>query len=103
MADVVFRPNVEVGVGGGLGLIAFNLEFAYKLRRASSPWTPYVGAGPALNIKSVSAGGGRDDTEVDGGFNVLVGLEHRGGLFTEFKVGASDSPDIKLTVGYSFR
>ena len=43
-----------------------------------------------------------DDADVEGGFNVLVGLQHRQGLFTEFKVGAIDSPSVKFTVGYAF-
>jgi hypothetical protein len=40
---------------------------------------------------------------VGGGFNILVGLEHKKGLFTEFKVGFADSPDIKFAVGYVFK
>ncbi len=81
------------------------MEFAYKMPLEDSPWTVYVGAGPALNILSFSDDGdrrGRDDTEVEGGFNILLGAEHAEGLFTEFKVGVSDSPDLKFMVGYSF-
>ncbi len=102
---LVFRPNAEIGVGSDRVLIAFNLEFAYKIPLDDNPWTVYVGAGPALNIVSFDDDGdrrGRDDTEVEGGFNILVGAEHGGGLFTEFKVGASDSPDVKFMVGYAF-
>ena len=99
---LVFRPNVEVGIGNDLVLIAFNLEFVYKIPLTTNPWTAYVGAGPALNIYSFDHGRGRDDTEAEGGFNILIGAEHDGGLFGEFKVGASDSPDLKLMVGFSF-
>ena len=99
---LVFRPNAEIGVGSDLVLIAFNLEFAYKIPLDDNPWTVYVGAGPALNILIFSDDHrgcrGRDDTEVEGGFNILVGAEHGGGLFTEFKIGASDSPDLKFMV-----
>ena len=45
---------------------------------------------------------GGDDTDVEGGFNILIGVEHEGGLFTELKVGALDSPDLKFIVGYVF-
>ena len=85
--------------------VAFNLEFAYKIPLAGKPWAAYVGAGPALNIYRFSdgRGRGRDDTEAGGGFNVLVGAEHDDGLFGEFKIGVSDSPDLKLMVGYSLR
>ena len=100
---LVFRPNVEIGVGDDLVLIGFNLEFAYKVPIQGRPWTVYVGAGPALNILSFDSDRrGRDDTSAEGGFNILLGIEHDGGLFTEFKVGAVDSPDLKFTVGYSF-
>ena len=102
---LVFRPNAEIGLGSDLVLVAFNLEFAYKMPLEDNPWTVYVGAGPALNILSFSddGGRGRDDTAAEGGFNILVGAEHDGGLFTEFKIGASDSPDLKFMIGYSLR
>ncbi len=103
---LVFRPNAEIGLGDDLVLIALNLEFAYKIPIEDNPWTVYLGAGPALNILSFSDGDGRrrerDDTEVEGGFNILLGAEHGDGLFTEFKIGASNSPDLKFIVGYSF-
>ena len=101
---LVFRPNAEVGIGNDLVLIAFNLEFAYKIPLDDNPWTVYVGAGPALNVFSFNDGPGRGDggTDLEGGFNILLGVEHLGGLFTEFKVGASHSPDLKFMVGYSF-
>ncbi len=103
---LVFRPNAEIGLGDDLVLIALNLEFAYKIPIEDNPWTVYLGAGPALNILSFSDGDGRrrerDDTEVEGGFNILLGAEHGDGLFTEFKIGASNSPDLKFVVGYSF-
>ena len=90
-------------MGDDLVLIGFNLEFAYKVPIQGRPWTVYVGAGPALNILSFDSDRrGRDDTSAEGGFNILLGIEHDGGLFTEFKVGAVDSPDLKFTVGYSF-
>ena len=43
------------------------------------------------------------DTDTGGGLNVLVGLAHREGLFTELKLGLGDSPDVKFAVGYTFR
>ncbi len=103
---LVFRPNAEIGIGSNRILIALNLEFAYKIPIEGNPWTAYVGAGPALNILSFSDDDGRrrgrDGTEAEGGFNILLGVEHDEGLFTEFKIGASGSPDLKFLVGYSF-
>ena len=93
-----FRPNVEAGVGDGQTLVALNFEFAYRIPLHQSPWSFYVGAGPALNIYHAN-----DDTHPEGGFDILIGLAHRGGLFTELKVGMIDSPSVKFGVGYTFR
>lgn len=95
---VYFRPNVEVGVGEDLVLIAANMEFVYKFTNRR-PWNLYAGAGPALNIAMPDGG----DSSTDAGFNVLVGAESSKGLFFEFKIGAIDSPDIKFGVGYTWR
>ena len=98
---LTFRPNAEIGVGDHSTLIALNFEFAYWLQmRKSHPWRVYLGAGPAANIYSIHNGGG---TDMRGGLNFLIGAQHKDGLFTEFKVGAIDSPSVKFTVGYSFR
>ncbi len=37
------------------------------------------------------------------GFNILMALAHRDGLFTELKLGALDSPDLKFGIGFSWR
>jgi hypothetical protein len=99
-----FRPNLEIGVGDDLTLFAINIEFVYSVPLRGHPWRVYFGGGPAANIYSRHDDDGRDDDgDVEGGFNVLVGLQHRRGLFTEFKVGAIDSPSVKFTVGYVFQ
>lgn len=94
-----FRPNLEIGVGDSQTLVAFNLEFAYHVpldRR--NPWSLYVGAGPALVIDRVT-----NNTNTGGGFNILIGAQHKRGFFTELKVGMIDSPSVKFGVGYTFR
>ena len=99
-----FRPNVEVGVGDNVTLVAVNFEFTYRLPptaprlpRALSMWHLYVGGGPALNIFKF-----RSDTRSEGGFNGLIGLAHANGLFAEAKLGALKSPSFKFGVGYTF-
>lgn len=92
-----FRPSAEIGLGDDLTLVGLNLEFAYVFP-SQRAWSLYTGAGPALNI--IKADG---DTEAQGGFNILIGAAHRGGLFVEFKVGALDSPSAKFGIGYVFR
>jgi hypothetical protein len=91
-----FRPNVEIGVGDDVTLVAFNFELVYKFA-GRREWTPYVLGGPALNIVS-----GDDNTDAAGGFNFGLGIEHRQGLFGEIKVGVIDSPDFKIGIGYRF-
>jgi hypothetical protein len=95
---LTFRPNLEIGLGDNTTLVAGNIEFAYWIPIRNKPFQVYLGGGPAIII-----GDRNDDTDVGGGFNILVGLQHRGGLFTEFKVGFADSPDIKFGVGFVFK
>ncbi len=92
-----FRPNLELGVGDGVTTTAVNFEFVYKFDAVSHEWRPYAGGGPALNL--YRAGG---DTSARSGFNVLLGIQHAGGFFTEFKAGFADSPEVKFGVGYVF-
>jgi hypothetical protein len=98
---IYFRPNVEVGIGDDLTLIAANMEFVYKFTR-NRAWNPYAGGGPALNIYMFDSAGD-NDSETEAGFNVLGGIESSGGLFFEFKLGFIDSPELKFGVGYTWR
>jgi hypothetical protein len=52
-----------------------------------------------VNFYNFDGGG----SETEGGFNILLGVQHTRGLFFELKVGAGDSPDLKFGVGYTFR
>ena len=94
-----FQPNVEAGFGSDRTLVAFNMEFGYWMS-VSSDWQAYVGGGPAMNLVSRD---GKSGDDVGPGLNVCAGLRRRGGLFVEMKVGAFDSPDFKLAVGYTIR
>lgn len=91
-----FRPNVEIGIGNDVTLVAVNIEFAFDFPQSGN-WRWFVGGGPALNVISMN-----DETNSEGGFNILVGAAHQGGLFGEVKFGLGDSPDFKIGVGYSF-
>ena len=92
-----FQPNLEIGFGDDLTLVAFNIEFGYWTR-LNRDWQVYAGGGPALNLY----GSDHRDDDAEPGFNVLVGFQQRKGLFFEFKIGVLDSPEIKLGVGYTF-
>jgi hypothetical protein len=95
---LVFRPNVELGFGDDITLVALNLEFLWKFP-SRAPWAFYAGGGPAINIYQFEGPG----DEVEPGFNFIGGIESRRGLFFEFKIGADSSPDFKFGVGYTFR
>jgi hypothetical protein len=93
---LTFRPNIEIGIGDDTTLAALNFEFAYKFAEPKGAWKLYAGGGPALNIYS-------GDRGAEGGFNILLGIAHKDGLFFEVKVGAIDSPSFKFGVGYVFK
>jgi hypothetical protein len=97
---VHLRPNVEIGFGDDVTLVAVNIEAVYKYPLRRSPWVVYGGGGPAINFYNFDD---NVDSDTRGGFNFLGGLEHDNGVFFEVKVGTWDSPNLKFGVGYSFR
>jgi hypothetical protein len=96
--NLTFRPNVEIGVGDDVTLVALNIEFAYRLPIDSQNWRIYAGGGPAANIYDFDGG-----TNTEPGFNLLIGGQHRRGLIVELKLGLIDSPDVKFTVGWALK
>lgn len=104
---VRFQPNIEVGLGGDLVLVAINFEASYRFLSRWDVWTPYLGGGLGVNIFSDDRAGVLDESRTELGVNVLGGIEK--GLssgdrfFLEGKVGLVDeSPDLKLTAGWTF-
>ena len=98
---LTFRPNLEMGTGDSLWVVAINFEFAYKIPIPRQSWTVYVGGGPSANVyKHDQAHGG--GTDVLGGLNFLLGVEERRGLMFEVKVGVIDSPSFKFGVGWTW-
>jgi hypothetical protein len=94
-----FKPNVEIGFGDDIKLVAVNFEFVYKFPN-KGPWRLYAGGGPAINFYSFD---NSDDGDSEPGLNLLVGAEAASGLFFEVKFGTIDSPDLKFGVGWTFR
>ncbi len=97
-----FRPNLNLGFGDNQTLVAANFEFAYWFPNRNQPYTLYVGGGPALNVFRYDVLGGTT-TSAKPGFNLMVGAEHRSGLFAELKLGLIDSPTVRFGVGYAWR
>ena len=110
----MFQPNVEVGVGDNLSLVALNLETVYRFTETVGEMGLYGGLGLGVNFIDIDVEGvrphgeasGFDDDDTEIGFNVIVGLEKtvqgRDSFFGEFKVGLGDSPDFKFTLGWTF-
>ena len=96
-----FRPNAELGFGNNLTLLALNPEFVYNIRIKSRVWTPYIGGGPSLLVGSFDSPNGRS-SDVGGGFNFVGGIQQKKGFMAEIKIGAFDSPDFKLGVGWTW-
>jgi hypothetical protein len=122
-----FQPNLELGLGDDLTLFAINFETAYHFETNWTAWRPYAGGGLGINIWDVdhdpaivekrshaarsprllkTAAHRHADSDTELGVNLLAGIERSlaGGdrFLFEFKLGLSNSPDIKLAVGWIF-
>lgn len=95
-----FRPNAEIGFGSNVTVVALNGEFTYPFELDNGT-ALYVGAGPAINIRSFDTAT-RSDTDVGPGLNFLFGFNFARDYFAEIKLGAFDSPDFKIGIGYTF-
>ena len=94
--NVWFQPGADAGFGSDVKLFTVNFDATYrKALDRRSPWTVYGGGGPAMNHYRWETA-----RETKLGFNLLGGLRHANGLFTEFRVGLIDSPDFRFGVGY---
>lgn len=92
------QPNTDVGFGDDARLVALNLDIVYRKQLSrNSIWTGYAGGGPALNwyrLHGYSA--------TDPGVNLVGGLMHHSGLFTEMRLGFLESPRLRVGAGYAF-
>jgi hypothetical protein len=92
------QPNADLGFGNDATLLALNFDVVYrKALDSRSFWTGYAGGGPAINWYKLL---GYSQTEP--GANLVGGLMHARGLFTEVRIGFLDSPQLRFGVGYAF-
>ncbi len=105
------RPNFEMGFGELTTLVALNFEGIYRLPFVprTSRWNVYAGGGPALNFSHRNFEEETDrgkidfgDLDLDVGFNFLLGLQSRDGLFLEMKTSAYSIPTLRFAIGYNF-
>jgi hypothetical protein len=102
---VRLQPNVEVGIGDDLTIVALNFEGAYRFNSRWDVWTPYLGGGPAIQFVGNDNGLG-DGTNTEAGLNLLGGIDrglsNGSRFFMETKLGLIDAPELKFTVGWTF-
>lgn len=115
--NVFFRPSADFEWGEITDMVALNLEAVYRFprharTRRGQQWSPYIGAGPALNFIHQSfktqASQQRDisfgNFDYETGFNILMGFENRHGTFFEVKTSlySQPAPVLRLIVGRNF-
>ncbi len=100
--NVRFTPNVEAGFGSDVTIITINGDLAYNFTElVEHPWSLYGGGSLSFNYFKLDG----FDSATDLGLSLLMGLEHtfaneHEGL-VEVRIGVMDSPDFKLTFGYT--
>jgi hypothetical protein len=104
--DLRIHPGADVGFGDGLTLATFHVDLAQWFD-ISPRWHLFFGGGPAVNVYRFDLGNGSDSddssTDVEGGFESMVGFAHESGVSFELRVGSNGSPDLRFSVGYTFK
>jgi len=104
--DVVWSPNIELGVGDHQTNIAFNMDFDYRFRLTDTDWRPYAGFGLGIDFASFDRAGVDDsDTSVGGNFvfGAAVPIQRsNSSFFGELRLGLGDLPSLKITAGWQF-
>jgi len=95
--NVEMTPSVELGFGGDLTVLTINGDLVYKFTElAQDPWGFYGGGSLSLNYL---------DSDLDLGLSALLGttynLSNGNTVLGEIRLGILDSPDFKLTFGYT--
>ncbi len=100
--NVQFTPNVEAGFGDDVTIITLNGDLAYNFTEfVAAPWNMYGGGALSFNYLNPQHG----DSDTDLGLSALLGLEYtfanENAGMVEIRLGLMDSPDFKLTFGYT--
>lgn len=90
-------PGVEVGFGGGFTVMTINGDLVYKFTELTNhPWGLYGGGSLSLNYL---------DSDFDLGLSALIGTTYKlsdgNEILGEVRLGFLDSPDLKITFGYT--
>jgi hypothetical protein len=107
--NLSLRPSVDFAWGEVTRMFSIAPELIYRI-----PFTVgakkyvYFGGGPGFNFVQQTFERGQgvnfSDFHYDSALNILLGIQHRGGLFVEMKtsVYATPAPVLRFIVGYSF-
>lgn len=100
--NVSLTPNLEVGLGDNLTVLALNGDLTWSFSEmVSAPWGLYGGG--SLGLIWVDPDGGSSDSNL--GLSLLGGLtrhfDNGHDAMLEVRVGVLDSPGLKVTLGYS--
>ncbi len=101
--NVNFTPNIEAGFGDNATIITVNGDLAYNFTEfVSYPWNLYGGGALSFNYYDQD----NIESKTDLGLNALLGMDYvlssGNEVMVEIRVGVMDSPDFKLTFGYTF-
>ena len=101
LPNVEFTPNIELGLGDDATILSLNGDIAYQFTElVTSPWGMYGGGALSYHYNDF-----KNHSDANLGLNLLFGFTkifttgHRG--MAEIRLGILDSPDFKLTFGYS--
>jgi len=101
--NVDLTPGLEFGFSGGATVATLNGDLAYKFTElVEAPWGFYAGGSLSLNYLKPDA----FDSDLKVGLSGLIGgshlLNNGDQILLEVRLGILDSPDFKITAGYTF-
>jgi len=102
LPSVNFTPNIEAGVGDDVTIVTVNGDVSYNFTElVEHPWNVYGGGSLSFNYFNPDG----HDSSTDLGLSALLGLERTFAndrqAMVEIRLGIMDSPDFKLTFGYT--
>lgn len=100
--NLALVPGVEMGVGDDFTIVTFNGDLLYRSTElVSRPWEMYGGGSLSFNIVDGPGSGSTTDLGVSGIVGLDRYLSNGHTMLMEVRLGIIDSPDLKVTLGYS--
>ena len=106
--SVVFRPNVELGLGDDHTILAVTAPAHYRWDRLrDTNVVPYAGAGISVAIVNRNDRRNGDDTDFEFSLRAIGGAEfslsNERSFFIEINLSIGDPHDIQALVGWNLR